>query len=181
MGRQWPGSGRALRGKLLAMLVWLALAGAGGAQSYTLRTFTEYDGLANSSVLDIAQEPNGVLWIQTRGGLARFDGRTWTRFTVPFDNAALLHLVLDRRGIPWCIGPRGAIYTLEDGEWVSHGGEDSFASDSRFSVAINDSGERPLLAAITAPGGARLSRGETWTRIGGGDRNANVSASAVVA
>ncbi|MBI5431310.1 MAG: response regulator [Planctomycetes bacterium] len=181
MGRQWPGSGRALRGRLVAMLAWLALAGAAVAQSYTLRTFTEYDGLANSSVLDIAEEPNGVLWIQTRGGLARFDGHSWTRFAVPFDNAALLHLVLDRRGIPWCIGPRGAIYSLEDGEWVSHGADDSFSADSRFVIAINDSGERPIFAAVTAPGGARLSRGGSWKSVGGDDRNANLFAAAVVA
>jgi ligand-binding sensor domain-containing protein len=38
------------------------------------------DGLPQSSVLAIAQSPNGYLWLATFNGLARFDGMHFTVF-----------------------------------------------------------------------------------------------------
>ena len=41
---------------------------------YTVRSWTIEDGLPTSTVQDIAQTPDGYLWLTTTGGLARFDG-----------------------------------------------------------------------------------------------------------
>jgi ligand-binding sensor domain-containing protein len=48
--------------------------------------FTQEDGLADDTVVDIAIEPSGVVWFVTGdpddppGGVSRFDGATWTTF-----------------------------------------------------------------------------------------------------
>jgi len=59
------------------------LAGPAGAQenaAFTVRTWTLEDGLPTSTVQDIAQTPDGYLWVSTTGGLARFDGRRFEVF-----------------------------------------------------------------------------------------------------
>ncbi|MEO8082620.1 MAG: hypothetical protein ABI780_02230 [Ardenticatenales bacterium] len=74
-------------------------------------------GLAGDSIADLAIEPNGTVWVATRqsmfdatrrqwtdGGLSRFDGQQWTRFSgsasgLPSDH--LSALALDGRGKLW--------------------------------------------------------------------------------
>ena len=72
-------------GKLLHLVVLLAIAGTGGstyAQSnYRFRNFTINDGLSQSSVTSIIQDNVGTLWIGTQDGLNRFDGHQFQIFT----------------------------------------------------------------------------------------------------
>jgi len=39
------------------------------------------DGLAGNIIYSIAQEPNGVMWFGTSGGVSRYDGKTWHNYT----------------------------------------------------------------------------------------------------
>jgi ligand-binding sensor domain-containing protein len=64
----------------------LALAGASSAARLPIRTFTVDDGLASDEVRRIRRDRSGFLWVLTREGLARFDGR---RFTVLGESAGL--------------------------------------------------------------------------------------------
>jgi streptogramin lyase len=48
--------------------------------AFTVRAWTLEDGLPTSTVMDMAQTPDGYLWISTTGGLARFDGRRFEVF-----------------------------------------------------------------------------------------------------
>ena len=45
------------------------------------RHFTVREGLVQSQISEIAQDDNGYLWVATQGGLCRFDGQTFRRFT----------------------------------------------------------------------------------------------------
>ncbi len=45
-------------------------------------TWQVKDGLPQNSVNEIAQTPDGYLWLGTEGGLSRFDGREFTTFDV---------------------------------------------------------------------------------------------------
>ncbi|MEN8163344.1 MAG: two-component regulator propeller domain-containing protein, partial [Acidobacteriota bacterium] len=45
------------------------------------RQFTVRDGLVQSQISEIAQDADGYLWVATQGGLCRFDGQTFRRFT----------------------------------------------------------------------------------------------------
>lgn len=59
---------------------------------YHPRTWWREDGLPSNQLTDLAQSPNGYLWIGTSRGLARFDG---VRFTV-FDRSNTPQLLSDR-------------------------------------------------------------------------------------
>ncbi len=59
------------------------------AQQYNIRTFGIEDGLPGSTVQAIAQDSAGFLWVDTDGGLCRFDGRTF-RVWSPGDPAPTL-------------------------------------------------------------------------------------------
>ena len=63
---------------MLALQFW---HGSVAAQQYDLRVFGVEDGLPGSSVEAITQDRDGYLWIVTGNGVARFDGRRFTRYT----------------------------------------------------------------------------------------------------
>ncbi len=48
-----------------------------GAQQYDIRVFGVEDGLPGSTVTAIAQDSAGFLWVETDGGVCRFDGKTF--------------------------------------------------------------------------------------------------------
>ena len=45
------------------------------------RGYTVANGLPSNRVLGLRFAPDGMLWVATEGGVARFDGREWIRFT----------------------------------------------------------------------------------------------------
>ncbi len=47
------------------------------------RHFTVREGLVQSQISGIVQDADGYLWVATQGGLCRFDGQTFRRFTRP--------------------------------------------------------------------------------------------------
>src|SRR5262252_9418514 len=56
-------------------LLSVLLASPSSAQApFAARSWLPDQGLPTSTVRDIAQTPDGYLWIATTGGLARFDG-----------------------------------------------------------------------------------------------------------
>ena len=55
-------------------------ARAAATLPYAVRSWTVQDGLPTSTVQDIAQTPDGYLWLSTTGGLARFDGVRFETF-----------------------------------------------------------------------------------------------------
>ena len=67
---------------------WLSLALAGGEQpltgrmEYHSRTWKLRDGLPQVSVLDLAQDRDGYLWLVTFGGISRFDGNQFTNLDI---------------------------------------------------------------------------------------------------
>lgn len=64
---------------LWSVLLLAPLPAAG--QWRPTRHFTVREGLVQSQISSLAQDSNGYLWIATQGGLCRFDGQTFRRFT----------------------------------------------------------------------------------------------------
>ncbi|SEL85022.1 sensor histidine kinase [Parapedobacter koreensis] len=87
----------------------LTFAASGFAQytPMTYRTLTVPDGLPQSYVSGIVQDPQGFMWIGTRDGLARYDGRQFKVFRHDGDDSTTLasnitrKLTLDRDGLLW--------------------------------------------------------------------------------
>lgn len=107
-------------------------AGAGITGEYLTDVWTADDGLPDSSVTDIAQTPDGYLWIGTYNGVARFDGLRFTTFD-PGNTPALAHarvrtLAVDSQGTLWINTFDGSMTSLRHGtfarEWTGEEGLD---------------------------------------------------------
>lgn len=80
------------------------------AQPFSWRRYTPIDGLPQSQVLSLAEDQLGYLWIGTwGGGLARFDGRSFTCYTEEegIQNNIVSKLFVDSRQNVWCATSKG--------------------------------------------------------------------------
>jgi len=91
---------------------------------YALNTWKTERGLPNNTVLDIAQDRSGYLWLGTAGGLVRFDGERFTVFnssnTAEFHDNLVNNLHVDQRGILWIGTMRGKVFSLDKGMFINH-------------------------------------------------------------
>jgi len=92
-------------GLLFAALPLRALDPSRAVTQYTLRHWTEEEGLPQNSVQAVAQTPDGYLWVGTQDGLARFDGLDFTVFestnTPALRSNNITALVVDGQGTLW--------------------------------------------------------------------------------
>ncbi|HWT15753.1 MAG TPA: ATP-binding protein [Patescibacteria group bacterium] len=73
---------------VIAMLgLWMSGAVSADRIAPTFRAYGVGDGLPSMTVMDLAQDRNGYVWIATRDGLARFDGRGFVVFRNAPDQA----------------------------------------------------------------------------------------------
>ncbi|MXV17039.1 sensor histidine kinase [Hufsiella ginkgonis] len=84
------------------------------AQKYN---FTQYDieqGLVQSQVMEIYQDPSNYLWFGTRGGLGRFDGKEFISFSKldGLNNNMVTSIMTDRKGRVW-IGQENGMSRIE--------------------------------------------------------------------
>ncbi len=127
----------------IAMMVWgwIVFVGSfkGLAGDYVFRTLEVDDGLPVSTVTDVAQTPEGYLWVGTLlGGLARYDGARFVNFdalnTPEFKNASVRRLCLDNGGALW-IATYGALVRWQHGVFHLEMDRDSKVETFLFSDA----------------------------------------------
>ena len=107
---------------LSLVLPWILLqsglaepvAGHSVSEPFLNSRWTERDGLPGGSILDLAQSPDGLLWVTTRFGLRAMDG---ARFFVPeglesLNDEAISRVLIDVNGQIWLRGP-GTVYCLK--------------------------------------------------------------------
>ena len=135
----------------------------GGAAILRGHTFTNYheaQGLGPSTVFGIEQDTDGRLWLATRGGLERFDGRRWETVGADWNltPGPVEDVSVDNQGRLW-------VATKHDLEYLEHGrtrfqhsqpvtaGTNFLRSrDSRLWNSAPDSlAMNPLQAAASAP------------------------------
>jgi ligand-binding sensor domain-containing protein/tRNA A-37 threonylcarbamoyl transferase component Bud32 len=91
---------------------------------FALNTWKTERGLPNNTVVVIAQDRSGYLWLGTPEGLVRFDGVNFTIFnsnnTAEFQDTFVNNLYVDRRGVLWIGSYRGKLLSLEKGRFKSH-------------------------------------------------------------
>lgn len=132
------------------MSLWLAVSLVRAAEpadqsDYLIQNWQIEDGLPQSSVLSIAQTPDGYLWLATFGGLARFDG---VRFTV-FDNSnlpglpdnRLVRLAVDKAGGLWLVTERNEVARLLHGHCRVFGENDGVPAEGVRWVAADGQGQ----------------------------------------
>ena len=85
----------------------------GGVSRYDGKSFTTYttaQGLANNSVLSIAEDKSGNLWFGTDGGgVSRYDGKSFTTYTSAqgLANSIVRSIFEDKSGNLWFGTNRG--------------------------------------------------------------------------
>ena len=106
----------------LLMLGWLVPCSPQPAlsQGLLVEVMGLEDGLPSPSIVDLAQDPSGRLWILTRLGTSIYDGRNLETF-VGGDglfSASLDRLVIDDQGRTWAASRRNAgVFQLENRLW----------------------------------------------------------------
>ncbi|MBU1099708.1 MAG: hypothetical protein KKA84_04815 [Bacteroidetes bacterium] len=80
------------------------------SQQFSFRNYTVEEGLIQSQVINMIQDPAGYLWFATRGGISKFDGLSFENFTEEdglVDNRCT-SIILDSDNNIW-IGTLGGI------------------------------------------------------------------------
>ncbi len=101
--------------KLAVLLGILPLAGL-KAQNYFFDTYSVSDGLSQSTVYTILQDNNDYLWLGTRAGVSRFDGKSFVNYTMEDGLAenGVKVLYLDNQNRLW-MGHAGGGISVYDG------------------------------------------------------------------
>ncbi len=93
------------------------------SQGYLVHSYTEKDGLANSSVYDALQDSTGRMWFTTRSGISVYDGFEWKSYTVKegLPGISYSKLSLDETGKIWALSqaPTLRISFFYKGKWVT--------------------------------------------------------------
>ncbi len=86
-----------------------------------LRVFTDKDGLPQNSVEALAMDQRGYLWIGTQDGVARYNGRSWTRVAMPVQEQSrwVRSILAASDGSLWFGQVNGGVVALRNGVWQS--------------------------------------------------------------
>ena len=140
MRREQLWAGRAVVAPMLLALGLLAGAAARAepAAQYSARIWQIEDGLPRNAVQAVAQTRDGYLWVGTQGGLARFDGVSFTVFdrsNVPqMTNANVLALHEAQDGSLWIATGWGGVLRLKNGRFTHYGHNEGLAHDAVLSL-----------------------------------------------
>jgi ligand-binding sensor domain-containing protein/signal transduction histidine kinase len=133
---------------------------------YASRTWQTDEGLPDNAVQAIAQTRDGYLWVGTRGGLAKFDGLSFTAFgpgnTPEIKNPSITALCADRQGALW-IGTDGGGLTRLSGRTFSQYNKTNGLAGNNLTV-IYESKDGSLWIGTTT--GMSRYKGGTFTNYG---------------
>ena len=131
---------------LLACLFTLPVFGldpAKNLQQYVLRSWTSEQGLPQNSIRAMLQTHDGLLWIGTRDGLARFDGATFVIYKAGMPNSipgeSITGLAEDRDGSLW-ISSGGGLTRYRDGKFHNYSSKDGLPGNSIWRIARDPAG-----------------------------------------
>ena len=119
--------------------------------------------MPNNNVTSIAIDGSGNKWIGTYdGGLAKFDGTTWTVYTTSnsgLPNNEVISIAIDGSGNKW-IGTSGGLAKFDGTTWTVYNTSNSGLPNNNVnSIAIDGSGNK----WIGTSGGLAKFDGTTWT------------------
>ena len=107
-------------------LGWLALGGGLEASDYRVTAWGVDEGLPQSSVTDVAQTPDGFIWISTlMSGISRFDGVQFVNFdsanTPAMANSGIHRLLVDWQGNLWVNDSTGNLLLRQGNTFIKVG------------------------------------------------------------
>jgi signal transduction histidine kinase/ligand-binding sensor domain-containing protein len=124
--------------------------------------WTTDQGLPQGSVRQIAQTPDGYLWIATFDGVVRFDGVRMVVFSRPdtpgMTSNRCVSLIVDRRGTVWVATEDGGVLQIVGTRVRAFGRADGLESDALDTLAEDPAGR---IWARTGAGPAVFD-GDRW-------------------
>ena len=137
-----------------------AQVAAGGSSNLRFEYLDVQDGLSNSYVSAIVQDPAGFLWFGTKAGLNRYDGYGFKHFSyIPFETDSLSHsqiqtMYVDDNGYLW-VGTYGGLNRFDPRSEEVH----RFVSDIEDDTTLSNN----VVIAVLADSAGRL-----WVGTGNG-------------
>ncbi|HST58055.1 MAG TPA: two-component regulator propeller domain-containing protein, partial [Longimicrobium sp.] len=136
-----------LRRALMLAAACLVAGGTGRAQAQApgmaFANWGTEQGLPSNIALDVAQTPDGYLWLASYEGILRFDGVAFRLFTeqdIPgLDRASFWRVDVDSAGALWGASERGGLVRYAGGEWTVFTTREGLQSD-RVTALLPDSG-----------------------------------------
>lgn len=129
-----------VRFRVLVLFVLVLLVARTASAQYQIKSWTTEDGLPQSTVIGIAQTPDGFIWVTTLGGLARFDGTTFRSFDTT-TNPELPHsrfagLAVDATGQLWLTLQTRQVLRYENGTFAHMGVAQGLPSTPVLRIAV---------------------------------------------
>lgn len=166
--------GARILGRMFAMAALAALSTSGvhaaqSLDSHLHKSWSAVDGLPESPVWAIAQDPDGYIWLGVHGGLVRFDGARFVRWEaltgaqLPERDVHALHVARD--GSLWVgFGNTGGVSRIRDGGVQSYPPGEGLQSGPIWAVFEDRHG------VVWAGGtfGVSRFRDGRWERVGDG-------------
>ena len=160
---------RCLAGPVLLALALPLVCAAGigfppGNPSYGIDFWREAEGLPQSRIRAIAQTHDGYIWLGTDGGAVRFNGSSFTAFTVEtgsLKDNEVWALQEDDEHALWIGTYGGGLTRLKDGRFQTFTTSDGLPDDVVTRIEKDASGD---LWIATSSGFSRYSHGR-FTRI----------------
>lgn len=129
----------------------------------SLRIFTDRDGLPQNAVMATAFDQIGYLWVGTKDGVARYNGRQWTTIDLTaVAGSNFVHAICAASdGAMWFGTNGGGVARLQNGEWSTLTVRDGLPSNDVSSIAesIDAAGLRTVWIG-TESGVASISEGD---------------------
>ncbi len=141
------------------------------AQSFYSAYYTEENGLPSSTVYDIAQDKNGIMWFVTRNGVASFDTYEWNKFLFPnnFNPDNYNYLSIDSNNTVWVSSRLDSIsiLSLKNGKWKALPTAPGNANKNIFvtSFEMLKGGNNPEFAVGTKSTGLFLFSDGKWKNL----------------
>lgn len=138
------------------------------SQEYHTRQYTEADGLASSSVFQISQDKNGLMWFATRNGICNYDGIRWKIFDQE-DGLPKNHyedIFVDEKGVLWTfpIDEPLSLFAYEHGSWSKRYSIDGLYLKSPVTAFfVEYQNDQPFIMLATGNGLLVFEKGR-WQR-----------------
>jgi ligand-binding sensor domain-containing protein len=132
--------------RLRSLLAWcVALLGFGvplSGQHYNFKLYGQEEGLGDLSVECLVQDRTGFIWIGTRNGLFRFDGRQFREYGPPdgLPSSKIFDLKLAVDGSLWVLGSRGPARWIQD-RFEATGFPEQLTAEERPQFAFTSQGQ----------------------------------------
>jgi signal transduction histidine kinase/CheY-like chemotaxis protein/ligand-binding sensor domain-containing protein len=114
------------------------------------RSFGVAQGLPNNQVRCLLPDADGTLWVGTLDGVARFDGKEFTRWTMPapLQDTTVFSLQRDRQGAIWACTGAGLV-RFDGKEWtLRYSSKDGLPGDTPLISVTFDSSGQMWVAAV---------------------------------